>query len=394
MQAEFSDGQIKDVTWLAQFVSNDPSVAEVTPGGLAKVVRPGETAVRATFLGQIAVVVLTAPFEQPMAADLLKPRNNFIDDHVFHKLAALHIEPAGLCEDEVFLRRVFVDALGILPTPQEVRAFIDDRDPAKRAKLIDRVLERPEFIDYWTLLLDDLVQNRKESDHDVRGSKGVQAFHQWLRDQVAGNRPWDEMARSLLTASGNSNDSPAIGYFIVTIGENREAHRSSIVAAAAETFLGVRIGCAQCHNHPLEKYTQDDYYHFAGFFSRIKLERKEPKAGPTKLSVSAPDANQNKEPIGVVQPRTGKFLAPQPLDRTTPKIKPGDDPRQALAEWITRPTNEYFSGAMVNRLWAHFFSVGLVEPIDDLRRATRPPIPRFGKRLPRSSSIRSSIANT
>ena len=216
MQAEFSDGQTKDVTWLAQFVSNDPSVAQVTADGLAKVMRPGETAVRAMFLGQVAVVVVTAPYDQPVAADLLKTRNNFIDDHVFQKLAALHIEPAGLCDDEVFLRRVYLDAMGILPTPEEVRAFLADRGHSKRTKLIDRILERPEFIDYWTLLLDDLVQNRKESDHDVRGTKGVRAFHEWLRNQVARNRPWDETARALLTAGGDTNNSPAIGYFIVS----------------------------------------------------------------------------------------------------------------------------------------------------------------------------------
>ena len=377
LQAEFSDGQTKDVTWLAQFVSYDPGVAEVTPDGRAKVVRPGATAIRAMFLGEVAVVVLTAPYEQPVAADLFKARNNFIDDHVFQKLAALRIEPSGPCSDEVFLRRVYIDAMGILPTPTEVRSFLADGDPAKRAKVIDKILERPEFVDYWTLLLDDLVQNRKESDHDVRGVKGVQGLHQWLRDQVARNRPWDEVARALLTATGTTKDCPPVGYYIVEVGENREADRSTIVAAAAQTFLGVRIGCAKCHNHPLEKYTQDDYYHFAGFFSRIKFDRKEPKKGATKLIVSAPDANQSKNPVGVVQPRTGKFLAPQTLDRTTPKIKPGDDPRQALAAWITDPRNEYFAGAMVNRLWAHFFGVGLVEPIDDLRASNPPTNPEL-----------------
>jgi hypothetical protein len=380
VQAEFSDGQSRDVTWLAQFVSNDASVAEVNATGLVKMLRPGETAVRAAFLGQVAVAVFTAPFAASVSEDLFADRNNFVDDHVFKKLAALKIEPAGPCSDEVFIRRVFLDTMGILPTADEVRGFLGDASPDKRARLIEHVLARPEFIDFWALLLDDLLQNRKESDHDVRGAKGVRALHEWVRTQVARDRPWDEMVRELLTASGSSRESPAIGYFIVTVGENREAQRSSVVASAAQTFLGTRIGCAQCHNHPLEKYTQDDYYHFAAFFSRLRLERK---LGSTKLSVSSPDGNENKNPVGVTQPRTGKFLAPQPLDRTAPKVGPDRDPRQVLADWITSPDNKYFAGAMVNRLWAHFFGVGLVEPIDDLRASNPPTNPELWDALVR-----------
>ena len=164
-----------------------------------------------------------------------------------------------------------------------MRAFLADTHADKRAKLIDVLLERPEFVDHWSLFLGDLFQNRKERDHDVRGVKGVRSFHEWLRKQVADNRPWNELARDVLTASGKSSDNPAIGYYIVTVGENREAPRSEVVASVAQAFLGTRVGCAQCHNHPLEKYTQDDYYHFAAFFSRVKLNRKEPKDGITEL---------------------------------------------------------------------------------------------------------------
>jgi hypothetical protein len=379
--ARFSDGQSRDVTWLAQLVSNDASVADVTANGLTKMLRPGETAIRATFMGQVAVAVLTAPLEQAVPASLFIGRNNFIDDHVCKKLAALRIAPSAACTDEVFIRRVFLDAMGILPTAGEVRSFLADQSNDKRARLIDQVLTRPEFVDYWTLLLGDLLQNRKESDHDVRGVKGVRSLHEWIREQVARDRPWDEMVRDLLTAAGTTRDNPAIGYFIVTVGENREAHRSSVVASAAQTFLGTRIGCAQCHNHPLEKYTQDDYYHFAGFFSRIRLERKDPTKGMTKLVVAGPDASQDKKPVGVVQPRTGKFLAPQPLDRTHPEVEPGTDPRRVLADWITDPGNEYFAGAMANRLWSHFLGVGLVEPIDDQRASNPPSNPKLWQAL-------------
>jgi hypothetical protein len=156
-----------------------------------------------------------------------------------------------------------------------------------------------------------------------------------------------------------------------------------VVASVAQAFLGTRVGCCKCHNHPLEKYTQDDYYHFAAYFSRVRLERKEPKQGPTKLLAAAADPNQNKNPVGVVQPRTGQFLKPQPLDRTPATVDPSDDPRVKLAEWMTDPKNENFSGAMVNRLWKHYLGVGLVEPVDDLRTSNPPSNPDLWQALKR-----------
>ncbi|MBX9681166.1 MAG: DUF1549 domain-containing protein [Gemmataceae bacterium] len=380
VQAEFADGLKRDVTWLTQFVSND-GLAEVSPTGLVKIVRPGETAIRATFLGQVSVITVASPYDQKFDPATLAKKNNFIDEHVFAKLAELKVEASELCSDETFIRRVFLDAIGLPPTAVEIRTFLADRDATKRAKLIDRLLERPEFVDFWTLQLSDLLQNRKEADHDVRGAKGVRDMHNWIRGQVAINRPWDEMARELLTTTGDVSEKPAVGYYIVNVGEHRDSHKSTIVANAAQTFLGARIGCAQCHNHPSEKYTQDDYYHFAGFFSRIRLDRKDPKQGVTKLMVSTADQNQNKQPVGVSQPRTNQFLPPRPLDRTETPVKPGEDPREKLAQWITNPNNEHFAGAMVNRLWAHFMGVGLVEPIDDLRVSNPPSNPGLWKAL-------------
>jgi hypothetical protein len=381
VRARYSDGRWRDVTWLTQFATNDAAVADVDAAGKVRILRAGETAVRATFMGRVAVAVLTAPRAKPVKAELLARHNNVIDKHVFNKLAKLRIPPSGLCGDAAFIRRVFLDTTGCLPKPVEVRAFLADKSPDKRSKLIDRLLARPEFVDYWTLQLGDLLQNRKEADHDVRGVKGVRAFHAWLRKQVAANRPWDRLARDVLTARGNTTDTPAVGYYVVTVGEQREAHQSSVVAAVAQAFLGVRIGCAQCHNHPLEKYTQDDYYHFAAFFSRIRLERRDPHQGPTTLVVSAPNPADNKNPVGVVQPRTSRFLAPRPLDRSATAVKPGEDPRARLAAWITDPKNEYFSGAMVNRLVRHFLGVGLVEPVDDLRPSNPPTNPGLWQAL-------------
>jgi hypothetical protein len=372
-------------------------MAEVDADGLVRVNRPGETAIRASFQGQVAVVILTAPFEQPVDPARLRQRNNFIDEHVFNKHAVLRIEPSELCGDAEFLRRAFLDTIGMLPTPVEVRAFLADTRPDRRARLIDSLLQRSEFVDYWALQLGDLFQNRRERDHDVRGIKGVRGFHLWLRKQVAANRPWDELACEVLTAAGPTTDYPAVGYFVVTVGEHAEAQRSEVAASVAQAFLGTRIGCAQCHNHPLEKYTQDDYYHFSAFFSRIRLERHEPKSQkPTVLHIRGKDGKENeaKASVGVVQPRTGQFLKPRPLDRSVTPVAPGEDPRVKLAGWITDPKNEYFSGAMVNRLWKHFLGVGLVEPVDDLRASNPPSNPELWTALNRNSSRIGSISST
>ena len=254
------------------------------------------------------------------------------------------------------------------------------------------MLERPEFVDYWALHLGDLFQNRKERDHDVRGTKGVRTFHDWLRKQVAANRPWDELARDVLTATGTTTDNPAVGYYVVTVGEQRTAEQSEVAASVAQAFLGTRIGCAQCHNHPLEKYTQDDYYHFAAFFCRVKLDRKDPKPGRRRCTVGRTrTANQNEEAgrrDAAAHRPVPDAAAARPHRR--PTVSPGDDPRLALAEWMTDPKNEYFTGAMVNRLWRHFLGVGLVEPVDDLRASNPPTNPELWKALEQGVRRRTS----
>lgn len=376
--ATFADGRNADVTWLAKFDSNDAAYLSVSPAGVATALRHGATAVRVMYQTEVAVASFAMPFDRAVDPTRFATRNNFIDDHAFAKLAELRIEPSDVCTDAEFIRRVWLDAAGTLPKPDRVKAFLADASPAKRAKLIDEVLASPEFTDYWALQLGDLFQNRKERDHDVRGAKGVRQFHAWIRRQVAENRPWDAIARDVLLATGSVTDSPVVGYYIVTVGEHRHAEQSEAAESVAQAFLGTRIGCAKCHNHPLERYTQDDFYHFAGFFSRVKLDRKEAKTGgATVLRVSHPDANQNKQTVGVSQPRTGRFLKPQPLDRSVVAIAPTDDPRAALAAWIANPGNPYFAGAMVNRVWKHYLGVGLVEPVDDLRATNPPTVPKL-----------------
>ena len=408
-----SDGRQRDVTWLTQFSARDPAMLEISPNGLVRALRHGETVVTATFRGFIEVATLTVQYENTIDSASSAARNKAIDDAVFEKLAHLRIEPSPLCDDATFLRRVSLDLLGVLPTAEEVRQFLNDPGVDKRQRLVDALLERPEFVDYWTYWLSELLQNRKERDHDVRGAKGVRGFHDWLHSQVAAGRSWKDIATSILTSKGSCFEQPGVGYFIVTVGE-KEAHESEVADSVAQSFLGTRIGCARCHNHPLEKSTQDDYYRFVGFFSRMTLDRQRPEELPTILHVgtrnqfnlrrqiqqeqtkliqlksSNAEPNQISEtekriaewekqflqegesPVQVRQPRTGQMLAPRPLDRSESAIPVGSDPREVFVHWMTDPANPYFSGAMVNRLWRHFLGNGLVEPVDDLR-ATNPP---------------------
>ena len=370
--ATFADGRRVDVTWLTRFDTNDAAVVAVTPGGVATAVRPGGTAVRAAFLTEVAVAPFTVPFPAAIDPARFAGPPHPVDDAVFGQLKALRIEPAAVCTDAAFVRRATLDTIGRLPTPAEAAAFAADPSPDKRARLIDALLARPEFADYWALFLGDLFQNRKERDHDVRGVKGVRQFHAWLRAQVAAGQPWDEVARAVLTATGPADKNPAVGYYVVTVGEQQEAEKSDAGEAVAQALLGTRIGCAKCHNHPLEKYTQDDFYHFAAFFSRVNLDRKEWKDGVTTLKVGRRNPDEDGRPVTAHQPRTNAQLTPQPLDRSTPAVPPGTDPRVPLAAWVTDPRNEAFAGAMANRVWRHFLGVGLVEPVDDLR-ATNPP---------------------
>lgn len=422
VHATYPDGQRRDVTWLTQFVSNDPAIASVSPSGEVKGVRHGETAIRAHFQGLVTVVRIALPFTNTVEEFRFGRARSPIDDAVFAKLKSLQIPPSYLCTDEVFLRRVQLDLTGTLPRPEEIREFIADRSPNKREVKVDELLQRSEFVDFWTLQLADLLQNRKERDHDVRGVKGVRSFHQWLRKRVAENQPWDQLVRSLLTATGSATDHPEVGYFITTIGE-KPPTESEVVDSVAQAFLGTRIGCARCHNHPLERYTQDDFYHFAAFFGRVSLERRDLGKGDTELipasreerdrqreleesrkqlqalearlvQATAADLTSTKNefegkrrdyaerkrrlettrnlPPSAWQPRTKQNTVARPLDRSEVNWDGTMDPRQQLAEWITSPTNEAFSGAMVNRVWKHFLGVGLIEPVDDLR-ASNPP---------------------
>jgi hypothetical protein len=432
VRGHYRDGRVRDVTWLAQFFSNDEATLKVSERGVVKALRSGEAPVRIHFQGQVEVVLFTMPHTNKVSSALFAKKNNAVDDAVMAKLRTLRIPPSALCDDAAFARRAFLDTIGTLPTAEEARAFVADRRADKRARLVEDLLARPEHADYWTLQLADLLQNRKERDHDVRGTKGVRAFHAWLRAQMVANRPWNELAREVLTASGDSVARPEIGYYVTLVGE-KKAEESEITDGVAQAFLGNRIGCAKCHNHPLEKFTQDDYYHFAAFFSRVSLKRVNPESGATTLVAQSKEEMEQEKRLaemekalreqtagleklsgedlakaekkvaeqrkkiddstkqlvemrvkkkpGVVQPRTKQMMAPQPLDRSPVELKAGEDPRVSLAKWITDTSNVNFSGAMVNRLWKHFLGVGLVEPVDDLRASNPPTNPELWRLL-------------
>ncbi|HZZ72868.1 MAG TPA: DUF1553 domain-containing protein [Pirellulales bacterium] len=378
--AEYSDGTTRDVTRVAEYRCQANDLMQVDMNGLVTTLdRGGEGTILVRYSGGIEIARFSIPFSQgvPEAAFAAFQPANYIDEATLQKWHTLGVAPSAVAGDEEFLRRATLDATGCLPSPDEVRAFLADARPDKRARCIDRLLERPEYVDYWTLKLADLLQNRKERDHDVRGVKGVRDLHYWLREQVAKNRPWNELARDVLTVRGDSFEHPAVGYYVVTIGESHEPDKSDIPASVAQSFLGTRILCAKCHNHPTEKYTQDDYYHFAAFFSRVDLKRESPEKGPTRL------VNDVKRALGSNQPRTGERLNPQPLDRTPTTLANDADPREALAKWVTAPENAFFSGAIVNRLWKHFLGIGLVEPVDDLRATNPPTNPQLWEALSR-----------
>ena len=427
VRAKYSDGRVRDVTWLAQFFSNDEGMLKVKPDGLVKTLRAGEGSVRIHFQGLVEVAHFTVPYDQSVSGANFVKSGNLLDKPIFAKLKSLHLAPSPECDDSTFIRRAFIDTIGVLPTPEEVEAFIADKRRDKRSRLADALLARPEWVDYWALQISDLLQNRKERDHDVRGTKGVRAFHSWVRDQLAAGRGWDQIASGVLLAKGDSVGNPAVGYFITLIGEKSNVEESELPDSVAQSFLGTRVGCARCHNHPLERYTQDDFYHFAAFFSKVSLQRENPEKTASVLHVATRDQREKErraaelsqrveeteiaaraygeepggeESIGVLaqqrkdlaealkrvaeekskqpsvnQLRTGKPMAPQGLDRASWRFEPGRDPREQLVESML--TSPQFSGAMVNRIWKQFFSVGLVEPVDDLRASNPPSNPEL-----------------
>lgn len=356
--AKFSDGHSEDVTRWCKYNATNASVATVDDNGVIKTTGNGEGTVSVWYLSRLAIVTITIP--QPGKAEeaafaALKPRN-FIDEHVLTKLRELNIPPSGRATDAEFLRRAFLDTIGVLPTMDESRAFLAEKDDhalagaaTKRDRLIDALLKRPEFVDYWSHRWSDLFL--------VNGDKlmpqSMWSYYNWIRRHVAANTPWDAMVRDLLTATGSTLEHGGGNFFILNDEPTKCAETVSVA------FMGTSIGCAKCHNHPMEKWTYDQYYAFANLFARVR----------TKNGTQADERVLFSDTQGdLVAPLTGKPQPPRPLDALQPvSMTSTEDRRITLANWLTSADNKLFQRAIVNRVWANFFGSGLVEAVDDLR---------------------------
>jgi len=358
VRARYSDGRAEDVTAWVKWSSADESVCRVDDRGEAKVVGPGEGAVVAWFASKLAIARITVPYGDgsPPAdgevVDARKPRN-FIDEQVDAQLARLALPASPDCTDAEFLRRAYVDAVGRIPTADEARAFLSDPSESRRDALVDRLLASPDFVDYWTYKWSDLLM--------LNGTRlrpqALKAYYGWIRERVAGGVPWDRLVREIVTASGESVENGATNFY--ALSQSPEDMTENV----SQAFLGLSIGCAKCHNHPLEKWTNDQYYGMASLFARVRAKGwgGEGRQGDGLRTLYAAETGE------LVQPRTGKPQPPTPLDGRPLAFDDPADRRVELARWLTAPENPYFARSIANRVWANFFGVGLIEQVDDMR---------------------------
>ena len=365
----YSDGTTEDVTHLAQFSSSESVYAAVSPTGLVKAGPiPGEAAVMARFMEKFAVctVLIPQPAAVPAETYAKLPRQNFIDGHVWAKLRQLSVTPSEPAAAATFHRRAFLDVIGRLPTPDETRTFLADTDPKKREKLIDRLLERPEYADFWANKWADLL---RPNPYHV-GIKATYNLDQWLRDSFRRNKPYDQFVREVITASGSTWTNGAAVFY-----RNRR-EPDELTTMVSQLFLGVRLDCAKCHHHPFEVYSQDDFYSFAAFFGRVGRKGQGISApisgGEEVIHLGDGTGGRRRGGGSVKHPLTGKEMMPTPLLGQPLDIDPQSDPREVLAEWVTSPENPFFTKVIVNRVWADLMGRGIVDPVDDLR-ATNPP---------------------
>ncbi|AGA29534.1 DUF1549 and DUF1553 domain-containing protein [Singulisphaera acidiphila] len=351
--ATFSDGTTRDVTDQAKFDTLNEGVAKVGPTGLATTVGQGETNLMVRYQGHAALARVTVPFAYDKAFDF--PARTILDEKVATKWRELGLVPSGLSTDAEFLRRAMLDTIGTTPTRTELEEFLADADPEKRAKLLDRLLDRPEYVDFWALKWGDLLR----VDGTKLGAQGMLAFNLWLRDAFRSNKPVSAMVDELITAQGSIYTNGPANYFRVATGPD------DLAETTAQVFMGVRLQCAKCHHHPFEAYGQDDYYGLAAYFARIRTKQSQEFGlfGREQVIYVAKTGE-------VGQPRTGKTMKPTPLGD-----KAADDPvdrRRALSRWLTSSTNPWLARNVVNRYWGYLLGKGLVNPIDDLRE-TNPP---------------------
>ncbi len=362
--AHWTDGSVEDVTAQVVYESKDPAIAEVNATGEVARLRWGGTAILARYLGVVTAAFITLPREAIVSdADFPTPVN-YIDELVFTKLKKLNVQPSVLATDTEFLRRLYQDTVGRLPTPEEVRAFLADTHPDKRARCIDKLLDTSAWVDVRTLALADMLRiHPRDLGNGAFGERGATLFHEWVRDTVAQNKPYDAVVRELITARGSTYQHGATNYYRI---ERQPAGRAE---TTAQVFLGIRLSCARCHKHPFDRWTTDDYWNFAAFTGKVGTRAGElyneqvVYYNPTGRVI-----NQS------VQGNRGEVAQPTFLAGATLPANYQGDVLQRLAEWLTSGTNPYFARATVNRIWSYYFGRGIVEPVDDMRATTPPSV--------------------
>ena len=354
-QATYSDGRVVDVTPWVIWTSTDETVAQIDNGGHVEVIGSGDGAVTAWFSSQIAISRVTSPYPASIEEEVFAaaPVRNFIDERSLAQLKRLNLPPSPRCEDSEFIRRAYLDCIGTLPTADEVQAFLQDPRSDKRDHLIETLLERPEFVDYWTHKWSDVLL----INGTLLRPAAVKAYYSWIHGHVESNTAWDQFVREILTAQGDTLSNGATNFFALhqepeTMSEN-----------ASQAFMGLSIACAKCHDHPLEKWTNDQYYAMASLFARVRGKGwgGDSRNGDGRRTVYVVTKGE------LIQPRTGRPQPPTPLDGESVPFDSTLDRRLHLASWLTSPDNPYFARSITNRVWANFFGVGLVEPVDDMR---------------------------
>ena len=353
--AHFSDGHVEDATRWAKYTAVSSTVTGVDERGKVTITGPGEGAIKVWYLNYSAMAFMTVPYPNAVMPESLAqlPRRNLLDDEINAKLAALNLPPSPPADDATFLRRAYLDTIGTLPTIDQARAFLADESPDKRDKLIDDLLARPEFVDYWAFKWSDLLLLSGERLRP----KALDTYYNWIRQSVAENKPWDQFVREIVTASGSTHEYGAANFYAL------HQDPETMAETVSQAFLGLSVQCAKCHNHSLEKWTNDQYYGFANLFSRVRAKGwgGDYRSGDG-LRVVYTDTQGE-----LIQPSRGTPQPPRPLDGEALPFDATADRRVPMARWLTSPENPYFTRAIVNRVWANFFGVGLVEAVDDMR---------------------------
>jgi len=348
-RAVYEDGTDRDVTSLAVFMSNNENSAAVNENGLITAGARGEAFVMARFSTYtVGMQALALPKDLKYSPPQSKPVN-YIDELVNAKLEKIRILPSEICDDQTFLRRATIDITGLLPTEEEFAAFTADQDPNKRAKLVDRLLEQKEFSEIWAMKWAELLLVRSTNQVNY---KTVFGYSRWLTDRISSNAPIDKMVQDLLTASGGTLKHPAASFYQV------QTDTLKIAENTAQVFMGIRTQCAQCHNHPFDRWTMDDYYSFAAFFGQVSRKRSEDYREQIVYNRASGE---------VANPVTKKAMPPKFLGGAQPEIAKEQDRREVLAKWLASSDNPFFATSIANRVWDHFFGIGIVHPVDDIR---------------------------